>query len=75
MSKSNGKIEINTKRCKGCGLCIPACPNECISLSKQADLRGICVAVFNARQDCTGCTYCAILCPDVAINVYKKIVN
>ena len=75
MSKARGKIEINTQQCKGCGLCIPACPNECIRLSTQADLRGICVAVFNDQQGCTGCTYCAILCPDVAINVYKKTAN
>jgi len=74
-SKGNGKIVINTERCKGCGLCIVACPKNCISLSTQSDLRGICAATFNGKQNCTGCTFCAIICPDVAIDVYKRVMN
>jgi len=72
MNKSKGKIVINTKWCKGCGLCIPACPKNCINLSDEPDLRGICTAVYDDEKNCTGCGLCAIICPDVAINVYKR---
>ena len=73
MSESRGKIIINSNHCKGCGLCITACPKDCIGLSDQADLRGIRLSILNDNPDCTGCTLCAVICPDVAIDVYKKI--
>jgi 2-oxoglutarate ferredoxin oxidoreductase subunit delta len=75
MSQARGTIIINAARCKGCGLCITACPLKCIRLSEQTDLRGIRLAVLTEKQDCTGCTLCAIVCPDTAIEVYKKIVE
>jgi 2-oxoglutarate ferredoxin oxidoreductase subunit delta len=75
MSESRGKIIIDVERCKGCGLCIIACPKKCIRLSGQADLRGIRLAKLIDNPDCNGCTLCAIICPDVAIDVYKKIVK
>ena len=73
MSEPRGNIIINAARCKGCGLCITACPQECIKLSDRADLRGIRLAILTDNPECTGCTLCAVICPDVAIDVYKKI--
>jgi 2-oxoglutarate ferredoxin oxidoreductase subunit delta len=73
MSRPKGTIIIDSERCKGCGLCITACPKKCIQLSGQTDLRGIRLAVLTEKQDCTGCTLCAIICPDAAIEVYKRI--
>jgi 2-oxoglutarate ferredoxin oxidoreductase subunit delta len=75
MSQARGTIIIDAERCKGCGLCVTACPKKCIRLSAQTDLRGIRLAVLPKKQDCTGCALCAIICPDAAIEVYKKIVD
>jgi 2-oxoglutarate ferredoxin oxidoreductase subunit delta len=72
MPKSKGKIDIDSERCKGCGLCIWACPKGQIILSEKDDARGIRVACFDENsQDCTGCTFCGIICPEVAIEIYK----
>lgn len=68
-----GKIVIDPQRCKGCGLCIWACPKGQIMLSDRVDHRGIRVACFDDKRDCTGCSFCAIVCPDVAISVYKEV--
>ena len=67
-----GKIIINTDRCKGCGLCVSACPNRLIVLSKTINSGGMHPAVFAGEKErCTGCSLCAMMCPDMAIEVYK----
>ena len=72
MSRQKGKIIIDSKRCKGCGLCIPACPKNHIRMSEQADSRGIRTACFDEEHDCTGCKFCYMMCPDIAITVFRK---
>jgi len=67
-----GKIEIDSQRCKGCGLCIAACPKKHIHLADEPDVRGIRVACFDMEHDCTGCGFCYVICPDVAVTVYRK---
>ncbi|MCH7557996.1 MAG: ferredoxin family protein [Planctomycetes bacterium] len=65
-----GKIAINIERCKGCGLCVVVCPNNCIVISEKSNNNGY----FPAQEtntDCTGCAACAIICPDVVIEVYR----
>lgn len=69
-----GKIEIDKQGCKGCGLCIEACPQKCITISTKTNTTGY----FYARASnigCTGCAICALLCPEVAITVYRDPVQ
>jgi len=65
------KIEVDEKRCKGCELCIVACPHEVIALSKNFSPNGYHPACMDKPEACTGCMLCAFVCPDVAIEVYK----
>jgi len=68
--KMAGKIVIHTERCKGCGLCVTACPKNCIVISTYSNRSGYFPAEFSSN-DCTGCTACAVICPDAIIEVYR----
>ncbi len=65
-----GTIEVAEEVCKGCELCITACPQESIGLSDRINARGYRVIEL-AHDTCTGCVNCALVCPDGAITVYR----
>ena len=67
-----GKVEIDVERCKGCGLCIEACPQNVLSLSDDFNSSGYNYARAEKPEDCIGCGFCGKVCPDVAITVYKQ---
>lgn len=76
MSKMKGAIVVNTDRCKGCQLCIVACPQEVIALAqKKVNARGYAYVEAAAPERCVGCSSCAIVCPDGCITVYRKKVE
>ena len=64
-----GKIIIDTERCKGCGLCVAACPKGCIVISEKSNKNGYFPAQAT-NSTCTGCCFCALICPDLAIEVF-----
>ena len=65
------RTAIREERCKGCGLCIAACPKSILAFSDRFNPSGY-HPVHNVKQeDCTGCAICGRACPDVAIEVYK----
>ena len=66
------KVTIHENVCKGCGLCVNACPKKVLALSKtKMNQNGYYIAESINPQDCIGCTFCAIMCPDCAIVVEK----
>ena len=65
------KMTVNTDVCKGCGLCITACPKKIIFLSKKLNAKGFHPATVEEMEKCIGCAFCAQMCPDVAIIVEK----
>ena len=69
--KTKGLIRVNAERCKGCGLCVAACPKGDIRLAAETDRRGIRVARAGDGERCTACGACYVVCPDVAITVCK----
>ena len=67
-----GWIEVNEMHCKGCSLCVTACPQEVIALDMEnLTPKGYHPAHLIA-EGCTGCVICAIICPDAAITVYRE---
>ncbi len=75
MKRDRGKLEIDTDECKGCGLCIEACPPKVISLSERLNHFGYRTAVY-AGIGCTGCGICFMACPEPgAITVLRLVVQ
>jgi len=75
MAKVKGSIVVNIERCKGCGVCIPACPTTVIALADEVNGKGYHYAYMANPDTCIGCANCALVCPDAVITVYKMKVN
>ncbi len=66
------KITVNEALCKGCGMCVNACPKKLLVLSTdRINAKGYHPATMTDQAQCTGCTSCAMMCPDVAITVER----
>lgn len=73
MSKMKGAIVINLERCKGCTLCIVACPKNVISVAaRKVNAHGYAYVEAARMDDCIGCAACGTVCPDGCITVYRK---
>ena len=62
-------VQIEKDRCKGCELCVRACPQEIIKMSKEINTKGYFFAQVVDQPRCIGCQLCAITCPDLAIEI------
>jgi 2-oxoglutarate ferredoxin oxidoreductase subunit delta len=71
MAKVRGAIIVDTERCKGCNLCVIACPTDVISLNEQVNGKGFNPAYPANHDSCTGCMNCSMVCPDMCITVYR----
>lgn len=66
------RVTFNEDRCKGCGLCVAACPKKILELSKDTiNAKGYHPAAVKDMEACIGCAFCATMCPDVVITVEK----
>jgi 2-oxoglutarate ferredoxin oxidoreductase subunit delta len=65
-------VIIDTELCKGCGLCVEACPRKILALSKEFNKAGHHPAVLLEPDKCIYCLACARLCPDLAITITKE---
>ena len=71
MAKIKGAIVVDKERCKGCEICLAACPSEVISIAREVNSKGYQFAYMENPDSCIGCSNCALVCPDGVITVYK----
>ena len=66
------QVTFNTDLCKGCGLCVDACPKGCLEIaSDKINKKGYSPAEMVHQENCIGCAFCATMCPDCIITVEK----
>lgn len=72
MAKLLGTITVDNERCKGCALCLVACPQKIIALAPAVNHKGYNYAEpRDPELRCTSCAACATVCPDGCITVYR----
>jgi len=65
-----GSVSIDINKCKGCELCIPACPAGVLRMTPEFNAKGYhYVELFDG---CTGCEMCYLICPDYVFEVYRR---
>ncbi len=66
------RITIKEDSCKGCEMCVNACPKQLLRLNRdKINAKGYHPAMMTDQSACIGCKSCAIMCPDVCITVEK----
>ena len=66
------KLTFQTDLCKGCGLCVDACPKACLAIAEdKLNQKGYSPAYMKEQEKCIGCAFCATMCPDCIITVEK----
>lgn len=64
------QIQIDPEQCKGCELCVAACPQKILSMGREINSKGYFFARVAEQMRCIGCRLCCIACPDVAIQMH-----
>ncbi len=67
--RSRGTVTIDAERCKGCELCIPACPPKVLTMSTTVN--GMGYPFPQLHPGCTGCAACLLVCPDFVFEVFR----
>ena len=72
-----GKVVIEREQCKGCYLCIRACPVKALEKDAEPNSTGTHPArpvgsgLQSGDNKCIACGNCYEVCPDVAIQVFE----
>ena len=64
-------LVIAADRCKGCELCVAACPKAVLALDQgRVNALGYHPIRLTDRSGCTSCALCARVCPDTVFTVW-----
>ena len=67
-----GWVEVNPLYCKGCELCVAACPQHVMGLDMDHLTPKGYHPVSLVQEGCTGCAICALVCPEAALTIYRE---
>jgi 2-oxoglutarate ferredoxin oxidoreductase subunit delta len=66
-------LAIEIDRCKGCELCVTACPHHVLALEADVVNRlGYHPVHLLDAAGCTSCAICARVCPDAVFTVFAR---
>lgn len=71
MARVKGTITVDVEHCKGCSLCVVACPQNVLALASEVNGKGYNYSYMASPDACTGCANCGLVCPDSVIEVYR----
>ncbi|MBE6518401.1 MAG: 4Fe-4S dicluster domain-containing protein [Thermoplasmata archaeon] len=64
------KVIVDNERCKGCEMCVIACPKKILALDPSVtNSKGYHPAHVTDESACIGCGSCTIMCPDCSIRI------
>jgi 2-oxoglutarate ferredoxin oxidoreductase subunit delta len=66
-----GKVIIDREQCKGCYLCIIACPMKVLEKGTEPNSTGTYPSKPAALDKCIACGNCFEVCPDVCVEVFE----
>ena len=72
---NRGKVALEPKYCKGCGLCVNACPTGTLQFHEAPSNKWGVEVVVDSPEYCIGCRQCEMQCPDFAIFAYRADEN
>jgi 2-oxoglutarate ferredoxin oxidoreductase subunit delta len=70
-----GKVTIDRDLCKGCFLCIRACPVKVLEADTEINASGSYPSRAVHSEKCIACGNCYEVCPDVCIEVFELEAN
>jgi 2-oxoglutarate ferredoxin oxidoreductase subunit delta len=67
-----GSVSIDAEECKGCGLCVEACPPRVLALAAGLNRSGYHPAAY-LGSGCTACGICYYVCPEPGgVTVWRR---
>ncbi|MGA2513994.1 MAG: 4Fe-4S dicluster domain-containing protein [Candidatus Limnocylindrales bacterium] len=64
-------LDIAEEHCKGCELCVDACPKGVLALDRsRVNVLGYHPIELTDAAGCTSCAFCARVCPDAVFTVW-----
>jgi 2-oxoglutarate ferredoxin oxidoreductase subunit delta len=66
-----GKVIIDRELCKGCLLCLRACPVKVLEVDTELNSSGSYPSKAVNEKKCIACGNCYEVCPDVCIEIFE----